>query len=435
MQKVSGETTGTQADDLRYRKIFDVTKEVAAANEGRLIYLGDLAPKMNALRARGAILKGGLRELLGLPELTYTTYRKRQHYTTLSFKACEEAFRDNELFSSIVYRESQGVQSLGRTILEMTGEEHLRYRAVAQPMFIRPKVIKWWKPKWIDEAVASLLDRLMEDETTDLNFSLCARLPMHVVTRAIGMDGEDALTFRENLLRGASYNAAPEERAQSQRVVAEMLNQLLASRRKEPADDVISGLIQKDFKLTDGTSRKLSDDEVLSYCRLIMFAGGGTTWRQLGITLYALLSNYHFWEACRDDRTRIEPAVEESVRWCPTVSTFQRLVTRDTQLLGMELPAESCLDVCLSAANRDPERWNDPDRFDIFRPAQVHMGFSIGQHQCLGMNVAKQELISALNGLMDRFPNMQLDPAAPEPQLIGGLEQRGVSAVPVRLRP
>src|SRR3546814_6376924 len=80
--------------------------------------------------------------------------------------------------------------------------------------------------------------------------------------------------------------------------------------------------------------RKLGDDEIFGYCRLIMLAGGGTTWRQLGITIYALLSNYEYWQACRDDRSLIDSAIHESLRWCPTDPIFPRLVTRDTEVAG-----------------------------------------------------------------------------------------------------
>src|SRR3546814_14616810 len=100
-------------------------------------------------------------------------------------------------------------------------------------------------------------------------------------------------------------------------------------------DDVISGLIHNDFRESDSSTRKLGDDEIFGYCRLIMLAGGGTTWRQLGITIYALLSNYEYWQACRDDRTLIDSAIHESLRWCPTDPNFPRLATRDTEVAGV----------------------------------------------------------------------------------------------------
>ena len=103
-------------------------------------------------------------------------------------------------------------------------------------------------------------------------------------------------------------------------------------------------------------------------------------------------------------------------------------------MAGIQIPAGARVDVCLGAANRDPARWQRPDEYDIYRPAQYHLGFGLGPHQCLGQYVAKQEMLSAIDGLLDRFPNMRLDPSAPLPQLVGGLEQRGFTAVPVLFR-
>lgn len=420
-------------DDPRLRAMFDVSRE-AAGHGGQV--LGDLTPAMSALRERAPVMKGSLRELLNLPALHQTATVQREHYTLFSYPLCERAFRENLLFSSEIYRDSPGVQSLGRTILEMVGDEHHRYRAVVQPMFLRPKAMTWWKQNWIDDAVATLLDRLVERDRADLNFELCARLPMYVVTRGIGMEGDAALTFREHLVNSSvGFRAVTQEqRMQSAKEVGRMLRELIVARRAQPADDVISGLVHNDFRLADGGTRKLTDDEVFGYCRLIILAGGGTTWRQLGITINALLINYHFWEQCRDDRRLIEPAVVEAVRWCPTDPVFSRLMKQDTVLEGVPIPAGARVEVCLGAANRDPVRWPDPDRYDIHRPFLPHLGFASGPHMCLGMNVAKMEMVTAISGLMDRFPNMRLDPDVKRPELLGGVEQRGMDGVPVVFR-
>jgi cytochrome P450 len=426
-------TNTLTSDDPRYREMFDVAKE-AQGHGGQV--LGDLSPAMNALRERAPVLTGSLRELLNLPQVHQSFDRPRPHYSLLTFKVCDRAFRENLLFSSGVYRESPGVQSLGRTILEMTGEEHVRYRSVVQPLFVRPKARTWWQQNWIQQAVDVLLNRLLGQQNVDLNLELCARLPMHVVTCGIGMSGDEALTFRDHLLSGSVgfRNVTPEQRMHSLGEVARMLKELITARRATPGDDVVSSLINNDFKSADGGTRKLTDEEIFGYCRLIILAGGGTTWRQLGITIHALLTHYPFWEACCSDRALLEQAVNESVRWCPTDPTFPRLLMQDVEVEGVAIAAGSRVDVCIGAANRDPQRWDNPDAYDIFRPSQTHIGFAIGPHQCLGMNVAKQEMITALSGLMDRFPNMQLDPAVPAPQLLGGLEQRGMSALHVRLR-
>jgi cytochrome P450 len=133
-------STSLTAEDPRYRELFDLAKE-AIEHAGRVE--GDLTPAMNALRDRAPVMKGSLRDLLELPEIHKAFDRSREHYTIFTFKLCERAFRENLLFSSEVYKESPGVQSLGRTILEMTGKEHHRYRSVVQPLFLRPKAMIW----------------------------------------------------------------------------------------------------------------------------------------------------------------------------------------------------------------------------------------------------------------------------------------------------
>ena len=419
-------------EDTLYKELFDVANE--ARDIGNAIEI-DVVPAMNALRDRAPVLKGSLRDLLGLPHHDHGGWTTpRESYTLLSFTANDRALRENLVFSSTGYLESAGVRSLGPVILAMTGDEHRRTRAVAQSMFLRPRVESWWRRNWIDEIVAQLMARLDGRDRADRNLDFCARLPMNVVTRGIGVRGDKALIFRDHLLKATGVRTVPPaEQMEANREVVRMLQELICERRAEPGDDVITGLIHNDFKLKDGSARKLTDDEVMGFCRLTILAGGGTTWRQLGITIHALLTNYHFWEACRDDRSLIEGAIEESARWMPTDPVFPRLLLDDVVVDGIPIPAGVRIDMCLASANRDPTRWDDPDTYDIFRPKKYHLGFGLGPHQCLGMNVAKTEMIVALNALMDRYPDLALDPDAPTPTLVGGLEQRGMSAIPVLL--
>jgi len=422
------------AEDERYSELFDVVKETTS--HGGEVF-GDLTPRMNALRDNHPVMKGSLRELLELPPAPHAMYEnERPHYSLLNYALCNRALRENLVFSSEVYEESPGVRQLGKVILKMVGDEHMRYRRMVQPMFIRPVAINWWRKNWIDSAVASLLDRLETMDEADLNLDLCARLPVSIVTQGMGLNGDDALTFRVHLQKSMMARTLPmEEVMQASAEVQRMLKDVIVERRGEPQDDVVSELLKCELELEDGSKRPLEDDEIFAYCRLIILAGGGTTWRQLGITLYQLLSNYQFWEACREDHSLIESAIEESARWMPTDPTFPRLMKEDVELEGVTIPAGSRIDMCLGAANRDPAVFENPDVYDIFRPrTRPHLGFGMGPHRCLGLEVSKQEMIAAIEGLLDRFPDMKLDPEAPEPQLLGGLEQRGMSAIPVILR-
>jgi len=107
------------------------------------------------------------------------------------------------------------------------------------------------------------------------------------------------------------------------------------------------------------------------------------------------------------------------VRWEPPLLTLTRVVTRDTELGGESIPAGSTIMPYLGAANRDEQRWPDPDRFDIHRPAKPHIGFGYGVHVCLGMHLARLEMRVALERLFDRLPGLRLDPDGDDPHIRG----------------
>jgi len=430
--KNSNALASLMSDNPRYKEMFDVNTQ--SANSGADMDK-DYTEDMNRLRDAGAVQKGSLRELLGVPESPFSPI-KRDSYTFFSYRACEIGFRENLIFSSEGYKESPGVSTVGTTILSMVGKPHKRLRSAAQPLFKRPKVLNWWNKRWIEETVDALLDRLLDEDAVDLNFELCARLPMATVTRAIGLEGEDVIEFRYQLDR-ATFGAArlkPEEAAESRAIVDKTLRDLIADNTANPGDNLIAGLIKAEIVDEDtGDRRPLTEDEIFGYAKLAIFAGGGTTWRQLAITIDALMNHYHFWEACLKERKLLDQAVEESLRWRATDPVFPRLCTQTTEVEGVVVPEGVRVHMCLGAANHDPAVFKNPGEYDIFRDKSHQMGFGFGPHRCLGMDVARQEMIVAINGLMNRFPKMRIDPDKPKP-VYRGLDHRGMSAVTVRLK-
>ncbi len=163
---------------------------------------------------------------------------------------------------------------------------------------------------------------------------------------------------------------------------------------------------------------------------LLLGAGSGTTWKQMGTTLTALLQRPELLEAVRADRQLLRPAIEEAVRWMPTDPMFSRWVMADTELGGVEIPAGSVVHLAIGAANRDPTRWDRPDEYDITRKFRPSLGFGQGVHICLGMHVARAEMIIATSALLDRLPNLRLDPDAEPPRFVG-MYERGATAIPV----
>ncbi|MBW8783683.1 MAG: cytochrome P450 [Novosphingobium sp.] len=421
------------SDDPLYEALYDVRNE--AKSMGNLIE-GDPYPAIAALREQGPVHEGGLRERLGLPpHFRHVIAEGRRAYSVLGWEACEAAFRNPACFSSAIVHHPNPGNEKTMGILEMDGAEHRAYRRTLQPIFIRPQAYGWWRQRFIDDILGTLIDRLRGRDRAELNLDLCARLPVHTITRAMGLTGDEALTFRDAFHKsGGLRSIPPEVQREAAETVRRMLNELILNRHADPQDDLITRLITSELRLPDGTVRTLDAAEALHTARLVMIAGGGTTWRQLGIALWALLTHPEALEAVKADRKLLEPAVDEATRWNTTAPLFCRLVTQDTEFYGVRIPEGAVLDISIGSANRDPARWGDPDAFDIFRQPRPHLGFGIGEHRCLGIDVAKSEMVAAMGALLDAFPNLRLDPEAPPPFVTGGLEQRGMSALPVLLQ-
>lgn len=421
-----------KAEDTLYDELYDVRTE--AEQIGNYIDV-DPYPLMNAARERGSVQKGFLREVLGLPmyHRNWNAFQGRQGYAVLTFAEAEAAFRDNLRLSNHVYKlNDTGENVLG--ILEMDNPEHFAYRRAAQSLFIKPRAVGMWRDRWINEIVKALVENLHGRDGAELNMLFCARLPVHTITIAVGLHGDDALVFRKALLESLGGTFGPEKQMQGRITVERMVGEQIAKRRDAPGEDIISWLVAAEIDLPGESKRPLHDKEIVTFCRLLLTAGGGTTWRQLGIFVMALLEDRERWETVRAERRLLEPAIQESLRWCPTNPMFSRLALEDVTIGGVDIPAGSAVDICLGSANRDPARWENPDVFDVHRPFKQHIGFGIGAHMCLGRNVAESEMYVAVDALMDRFPDIWLDPDHAPPYITGGFEQRGVSALHVRLR-
>lgn len=423
------------ADDPLYEELYDVRKE--AEGIGNLVDVNAVVPEIHRLRAKAPVHKGRVRELLGLPHHDrHVRAIGRPHWTALSYESCEAALRDPQTFSNSVQGNDNPANEKTMGILEMDPPMHRAYRRTIQPKFLMPQALGWWREHSIDGIIARLIERMAQGERADLNLDFCARIPVYTITTAIGLDGDEALRFRHAYLNStsSSRNVTMEDRIRNGRIVEETVLGLVAERRAEPRDDLVSFLLKMKLSMPGEPPRPLTDREIMAHVKLVMVAGGGTSWRQMGITLFALLTHPDQFEAVKADRTLIDDAIEEGLRWNPTAPYFYRMVMEDTEFYGHRIPKGAVLELGLGPANRDPERWDDPDAFDLHRPKLTNMAFGLGTHRCLGMNVARVEIDRGVNALLDAFPNIRLDPAAPEPFMTGGLEQQGVSGLPVLLK-
>lgn len=396
--------------------------------------IADPWPVWADLLARGPVHRGTLAECMGLPATSNGggLYRPGiTYYSVFSFAAVSEVFIRKDDFDSGAYVDMGTAEEFGDTILNMDGLRHRRYRDLVQQYFQPAVAEDWWRAKVIARLVDGLIESFASERSVDLNARFFAPLPLHTVTSGFGMTFDQGLEFRGNMLK-VLQPTSPDERHRAKAAANRTLESVIHDRQCAPQDDLISRLAHSDLEEEDGSRRKLTIEEIAAFCRLIVFAGGETTWRQMGNAFFALLNHPDQLAEVVADRSLIGTAVLESVRWLPD-PLFPRKVVRDTVLQGVALPAGAHLHLCIGAANRDPARWENPDQFDIHRPFQRSVAFAAGAHSCLGQHVARLEIATALCALFDRFPNIRWDPDYPPARLSGSLSQRGPGPLHVLL--
>ena len=412
----------TDAQDVldldRVRQLFDLAGSFNTYSGGG--YRDDPYPTWRALREQAAVHEGTVHELSGVTDdLMFhgLPYPDRPHFSVFRWDVCDAVYRHPEVFASSAEAVDLEVGELGPTnsMLSMGGTQHRRYRGLVQPSF-SPTKTSWWIQNWIERTVHALIDSFVAGGRAELNVEFCAAIPVLTITGSFGVPVARALDIRESLSRPDS--------------IVEILGPIVAARREKPEDDLISILVGAEITDEEGHTHQLTDAEIYSFSMLLLAAGSGTTWKQMGITLAAMMQRPELIDAVRSDRTLLRSVIEESLRWQPTDPMFSRWVTRDTEFFGTHLSKGSVLHVCLGAANRDPERWERPDEYDPSRPMKPTLAFGNGPHVCLGQHVARAEMTIAIGALFDRLPNLRLDPDAEPPEYIGFYE-RGATAIPV----
>jgi cytochrome P450 len=344
------------------------------------------------------------------------------------YEEVQQMLRDNETFSSAIIIDAFG-DVLGRHVmLGMDEPEHGRHRALVAKAFSQ-KALARWEHELVGKVGNELIDQFAARGRADLVKEFTFPYPTQIIAGLLGLPREDYPQFQRWSISLLSFTINPERGRAASLALEEYFAPILAARRAEPRDDLISGLAQAEI---DG--EKLSDVEIFSFLRLLLPAGVETTYRSLGNMLFGLLSNTGQLEAVRADRSLLPQAIEEAVRWEPPLLTITRVATRDTELAGVAIPAGSAVMPMLGAANRQDDRYAEPDRFDIFRSPRAHIGFGHGVHVCLGMHLARLEMRVALNLLFDRLANLRLDPGADDPHIRGQVF-RSPTSLPVLFDP
>ena len=407
-------------DPERIRELFDLRRHTLLSGG----FEDDPYPAWHRLRETGPVHEGtpgrligfeGPERFQGLPE------PDRRHFTAFDFATCDRVVRNPEVFKmSPPDPDEQQASFREMSMLMMDGDRHRRYRALVQPSF-NPDRMPWWTENWAQPTIDALIDSFESNGRADLNVEFCAAIPLLTICGSFGISVEDALDVRAAL--GGEGMGGGMGR------FMEILRPIVEDRRSRPRDDLISVLVQAELTDEEGKTHVLADADILSFSWLLLAAGSGTTWKQMGITLVAMLRDPQWIDAVRRDAGVFDAIVEESARWEPTDPAFARYAHEDVTLCGVEIPKGSVFHPCYGAANRDPARWERPDEFDPGRPRRTNLAFTRGPHVCLGKNLARTEIVAAITSLVERLPKLRLDPDAEPPRIIG-LYERGPTAVP-----
>jgi cytochrome P450 len=358
-------------------------------------------------------------ELFDIPHLS-----TRTSYQVLRYDDVTRAFSDPETFSSACHAELMELV-MGRTVLGMDGDEHRVHRDLVSRAFWQ-KTLARWEGSLVKPAIDALIDRFAERGRADLVPEFTVQFPVRVMAGFLGLPPQDLRRFVRWSLDIISVGANWDRGMAASAELSKYFTALIEDRRSAPQDDLISELVS-----VQSDDKTLSNEEIVSYLRLLLPAGVETTYRSSGNLLYALLNHPDQLAALDADRTLMVQAIEEGLRWEPPILFLLRNAVRDTEVCGVPIPDGAVVNVCVGAANRDDATYENPDCFDIFRPRQHHVSFGWGPHMCVGMHLARMETTVALNAILDRLPGLRLDDEF-EPPFVQGTAFRSPPALHVR---
>ena len=336
--------------------------------------------------------------------------------------------RDHETFSSQAVIQIFGDVLGHGVMLGMDEPIHGRLRSLVTKAFTQ-KALARWEDEIVGRVGNELIDQFAADGKTDLVKTFTFPYPARIIAALLGLPEQDFPQFQRWSISMLSYVINPERGLAASKALVDYFTPILEARRAEPREDLISSLAAAEI---DG--QKLADEDIYSFIRLLLPAGVETTYRSLGTLLFALLTHPDQLDAIRADRSLIPQAIEEGVRWDAPLLNITRVATRDTELAGVPIPQGSSVMPMLGAANRQEDRYAKPDAFDIFRQAKVPISWGYGVHVCLGMHLARLEMRTAINLLLDRLPNLRLDPDGDDPH-IRGMVFRSPTSLPVLFDP
>ncbi|MBB3603781.1 cytochrome P450 [Mycolicibacterium sp. BK556] len=335
-------------------------------------------------------------------------------FSVYSYDAAVQILRDTETFSSLAYHEMIG-KVMGRSLIEMDPPLHREYRSLLQPS-LGPKTMDSWRSRYVTPLLAEMTAELRPQGRADLVRGFLFAFPMRTFAAILGLPTAQYSDFHYTAIELVTLSYDLDKGLASANKLGDMFASVLTDRRERPADDLISVLAHAEHN-----GQRLTDEEIYSFLRLLLPAGAETTYRSSSSLLVGLLSDQDQLDAVREDPAAMTAAINEAVRWETPLQFVPRLTTRDTEIDGVSIPAGATVMVVIGAANHDPTRWDDPERFDLRRPYKSALAFGHGVHLCIGMHLSKMETEDLVRALLDSLPGLRLDPDYPPPTIEGTL--------------
>lgn len=379
--------------------------------------LRDPYPFLARKRSEGGVFHGSVMDWSKAPEAM-----PENLYAAVSFDAVNRVFRDGRVFNSRIYDSTIGL-FIGPTILAMEGKKHWDHRNLVSSAF-KTKSLAQWEPTIVRPVVNALIDEFIDAGHADLVREFTFEFPTRVISKLLGLPEEDLPWFRKRAVELISYHVKYKRAFEASAALKDYFLAQIDKRRAKPTEDIIGDLVTAEI---DG--EKLTDEAIYSFLRLLLPAGLETTYRSSGNLIYLLLTHPDQFRAVQDDHALIGPAIEEGLRFETPLTTVQRSANEETELEGVTIPEGAVIDVCIGSANRDEQRWERSEEFDIFRKRLPHISFAAGEHTCMGLHLARMETRVALETLLSRLTNIQL--LTDDDPHIHGQPFRSPTALPV----
>ena len=297
----------------------------------------------------------------------------------------------------------RGVEVPPGTVIFEDPPTHAIHRALLSRMFTPRRVLEL-EPR-IRELCTSLVEPLADAKEFDFMADIGRQLPMLVISTLVGIPESDQELIRDHYL--ASKEREVEDRGDN--LSGAIFAKYVDERAANPAGDIMSTLLHSEFQDFDGVTRTLSREEVLAYVNIVAAAGNDTTAILIGWMAKVLAEHPDQRRLLVEDPSLIGNAVDELARFEPPPLQSCRYVARDIELHGQIVPEGSIMALLIASANRDTDRYDDPDRFDVRRDLRQYYTFGFGAHFCLGQALAKLEMRVLLEELLPRIPEWDVD--------------------------